>query len=165
MVSPHNHNHHYNQPLAPNHPPPQKPSAILTSTLLLLATPAPSLTSPTQSLPGWECNGGPGPGEAGLRQIHGDFNRLFGRPRLNMAAGQCYIAVCRGLVFGVCNRAGYGDSEVSGDRDRVVNDVGAPWGSPCSIVLSPAHRPYLGYLFSRERDITLNGPKNDIRRC
>lgn len=55
----------------------------------------------------WTC-GRPtgGGGHQALRNVHAGFNRMFGGPRLTMAAGQCYVSSCGGHFFAVCNTSG-----------------------------------------------------------
>jgi len=116
----------------------------------------------------WRCDRSGGTGHAGLRAIHADFNRLFGNPRLTAASGQCYYAVCRGDVFGFCNRAGVTRTEASDHRNWAV-DTNPGGASGCGINFeAPAAGMYLYYIFTRLSDTTIgSNPKkgDDIRYC
>ncbi|EER37786.1 conserved hypothetical protein [Histoplasma capsulatum var. duboisii H88] len=112
----------------------------------------------------WNCHASGGGGHQTLLQLHGQFNRLFGNSKLHIASDQCYYAKCNRHYFGVCNRASYTKWEKSGDRN-VAKNANPGGGSACAISPSPVQEPYLVYIFSHEKDISIGGRKNDIRYC
>ncbi|KKZ62153.1 hypothetical protein EMCG_00468 [[Emmonsia] crescens] len=126
-----------------------------TAVLALLATSATAID--------WTCNNRGGGGHDTLKRLHGQFNRLFGTPNLNIASQQCYLVKCYDHYFGVCNHAGYTQFERSGDRNAAAN-ANPEGGSACGITPSPVNEPYLSYLYTRVNHISL-GPKTDVRSC
>ncbi|KAL4874281.1 hypothetical protein BJY04DRAFT_204117 [Aspergillus karnatakaensis] len=132
-----------------------KLTTLLTPVLLSL-----SLSTPTTA---WDCTAGGGPGHSGLRQIHRDFNRLFGEARLTARPRQCYFAVCSGLIFGYCNRHGVTTTEVANHRNIVAGqDPGT--GANCGTV-AESNRPYHLYIYGTTSSLSLGGSNNVIRRC
>ncbi|KAK2751077.1 hypothetical protein FQN57_000152 [Myotisia sp. PD_48] len=112
----------------------------------------------------WDCARSGGPGHSGLRQIHRDFNRLFGEARLTAVSGQKYCAVCSGLVFCWGNNHGVTVTEDANHRNIAAGtDPGS--GSSCGLHVNPrGPGAFKHYIFARERDISFGG-HNTIRRC
>ncbi|PGH28606.1 hypothetical protein GX50_08656 [[Emmonsia] crescens] len=63
----------------------------------------------------WACGKSSGGSHANLKQMHVQFNRKFGSPKLHMGRDQCYVLKCYDHYFGVCNAAGRDAWEISGD--------------------------------------------------
>ncbi|OJD12262.1 hypothetical protein AJ78_07106, partial [Emergomyces pasteurianus Ep9510] len=140
-----------------------RPRALLATASTATPVEAP-IDASANVVAGWACNRGGGAGHDMLRQVHGQFNRKFGSPRLTIARDQCYFVKCYGYYFGVCNHAGYTKVENAGDRN-VAKDTNPNSGSACSLTPRPVHDPYLNYIFSRVNDISLGGRNNDVRSC
>lgn len=68
----------------------------------------------------WRCDGHSGVKDnqhAALRQVHKDFNKLFGEPRLTTAHLQSYVGTCRGYTFALNNRSCCTRKEVANARN------------------------------------------------
>ncbi|OJD24492.1 hypothetical protein ACJ73_04151 [Blastomyces percursus] len=123
-----------------------------------------ALLASTTTAASWNCHRSGGDGHGRLKHLHSEFNKRFGSSRLHIAAGQCYYTTCYDHYFGVCNRSSKAKWEVSGDRNDAKN-ANPGSGSGCAINPSPIQEPYLTYIFSHSKDISLGGGRNDIRRC
>ncbi|KAL4876512.1 hypothetical protein BJY04DRAFT_222993 [Aspergillus karnatakaensis] len=140
------------------------PSLLLEATQKLLTTITTTLAITTAThAADWNCVTGGGPGHNGLRQIHSDFNRLWGNPRLTIGSGQCLAATCRGLTFGVCNDASYTQTEVSNHRN-IAKDTDPGNGGSCAMNVDRVYHAYLKYVFAREDQLYWR-PNTMNRRC
>ncbi|PGH29485.1 hypothetical protein GX50_07776 [[Emmonsia] crescens] len=73
-----------------------------------------------------------GDGHNRLKELHTEFNKLFGERRLKVASGQCYVAVCKGYSLALCNYADSTKREISGHRN-VARNANPGTGKQCLI--------------------------------
>jgi hypothetical protein len=89
----------------------------------------------------WSCRDTWGPGHDRLKRAHGFFGRTFGHYPKPIRPRQCRIAMCRHVVFGVCNPGNQPATEGVNDRNiAVATDPG--FGRYCN-QRSPRQRSIL----------------------
>ncbi|KLJ07107.1 hypothetical protein EMPG_17401 [Blastomyces silverae] len=139
---------------------------FLVNVIALLATAA--TASPGEepnskrAAPVWKCIEGEFRDHNGLREIHSQFNKLFGEKRLTVAPGQCYVAECNETRFALCNSFTKTLKEISGDRN-VAKNTNPKDGSYCRMYLTDVA---LVYFYGRTNDpIWGDQDKISTRRC